>query len=90
MQHTVLSVAGLKDKDASHDWTRRYASGNALAQIWRPFFRALCPALLLFLWIYVTGFLFSMFSGLVGKKGLFRPFVFNMFSGLGLFASAGH
>jgi hypothetical protein len=70
--------------------TPRHAFGQLSVRILRPFRRAFCHAILLFLWVFVIGFLFSMFSGLVGKKGLFRPFVFNMFSGFGLFASAGH
>ena len=40
--------------------------------------------------IDVTGFVFSMFSGLGGEKAVFRPFVFNNFSGLGGCAHGGH
>jgi hypothetical protein len=43
----------------------------------------------LVLWIFVTGFIFSMFSGLVYEKSLFRPFVFKQFSGLGVFLVSG-
>jgi hypothetical protein len=41
-----------------------------------------------FLWFLVTGFIFSMFSGLVREKAPFRSFVFKMFPGLG-FCEAG-
>ena len=45
---------------------------------------------LLILIDFVTGFLFSMFSAFVGKNGLFRSFVFNMFSAFGCCAPRRH
>jgi hypothetical protein len=40
--------------------------------------------------IYCNWLLFSMFSGLAHENRLFRPFIFKMFSGLGVCAMNGH
>jgi hypothetical protein len=40
--------------------------------------------------MFVSGFLFRMFSAFGGEKSLFRPFVFNKFSALDTLSDQGH
>jgi len=51
---------------------------------------AFCHAFCGVLQFLVSGCVFSMFSGLARGKSVFWPFVFNMFSGLDVFAPGGH
>jgi hypothetical protein len=48
--------------------------------IWRPHCRTLCTPLYAFMDLFVSGFIFSMFSALAGEKSVFQPFVFSKFS----------
>src|SRR5208283_2516401 len=42
-----------------------------------------CLVVFGFLWVLVSGFVFSMFSASFLERALFRPFVFKMFSASG-------